>query len=169
MRAGKASLALIGLGALWLLSPAPADPSDDLAGPSAGTSQGGGLTQSASKEHAGPAAVSPGDDVGDATNIEIVDTSLNRKIDVVRINSRRGTNNLLAVFAGLKNKTGVNLDIEIETIYKDESGNTLNTGSWIRFTLAAHEEQDYRSSAISEGAVDFLIRVRRARASWTAH
>jgi hypothetical protein len=146
MRRAKRSLALIGLGALWLAAPAPADPSDDLAGPAAGTSQGGGTS----------------DTEADFNNIEIVDSSLEPRLDVARIGSRRGSNNLLAVFAGLRNKTAHKLELEIETIYKDPSGNALNTGSWIRFTLAPHDEKDYRSAAISEGAVDFLIRVRLA-------
>ncbi len=150
MRGGNLKLAVLaGLGALWLLSPAPADPSDDLAGPSAGTSQGGGTS----------------DTEADFNNIEIVDSAIEPKLDIVRIGSRRGANNLLSVFAGLKNKTDGKLDLEVETIYKDKSGNELNTGSWIHFTLAPHEEQDYRSAAISEGAVDFLIRVRRARST----
>jgi hypothetical protein len=148
MRGGNLKLAaLLGLGALWLLVPAFADPSDDLAGPSA--SQGGGTT----------------DTGADFNNIEIVDASIEAKLEIARIGSRRGANHLLSVFAGLRNKTNLKLDLEIETIYKDKSGNELNTGSWIHFTLAPHAEQDYRSSAISEGAVDFLIRVRHARST----
>lgn len=153
MRAGILKLAaMIGFSALLLHGRAQADPSDDLAGPAAGTSAGGGTT----------------DKDSDFSNIEIVDAALESKLDIVRIGSRRGSNNLLGVFAGLKNKTAHRLDLEIETIYKDQSGNELNTGSWIHLTLAPHEEQDYRSSAISEAAVDFLVRVRHASATTAA-
>ena len=146
MRVGGLKVAaIIGLGTLWLLSPATAEPSDDLAGPS-------------------PSGANGSSDTGaDFNKIEIVDSVLEPKLDLVRIGSHRGANNLLAVFAGIQNKTARKVELEIETIYKDDGGNALNTGSWIGITLAPHEEQDYRSSAISEGAVDFLIRIRRAR------
>ena len=102
-----------------------------------------------------------GDAGFDFTNVEIVDDSLKNKVELLRIGSRRGTNNLLAVFAGLKNATGHKLSLEVETVYKDKGGHELNKGSWIRIALKAHEENDYRSSAITEEAVDFVIRVRR--------
>jgi len=95
-------------------------------------------------------------------NLEIVDTTLNAKVAVLRVGSQLADNNLLTVFAGLKNKTERRVALEVETIYKDKAGNTLNSGSWIPLTLDAHEEKDYRSTAISVDAVDFLIRVRRA-------
>ena len=136
MRAGALkSAALIGFGALLLHGPLRAEPSDDLAGPSAGT------------------------------NIELVDPALDGKIEIMRIDSNRGGNNLLQVVAALRNKSPHRLNLEIETIYKDSSGNDLNTGSWIHLSLDPHAEQDYRSAAISEAAVDFLIRVRVAHAS----
>ena len=136
---------MLGLGALLVPGAAVGDPSEDLM--RASTDAGANDADS------------------DFNNIEIVDPMLEPKLDLERIGSRRGANNLLVVFAGIRNKTARKLEIEIETIYKDQGGNGLNTGSWIHFTLLPHEEQDYRSSAISEAAVDFLIRVRRARAS----
>jgi hypothetical protein len=95
-------------------------------------------------------------------NLEIVDSSLNAKLSVLRVGSEVGENNLLSVFAGLKNKTAHRLALEMETIYKDKEGNALNAGSWIPMTLKAHEEKEYRSASISVQAVDFLIRVRRS-------
>lgn len=149
MRAGRFKIAaILGLGTLSLLTLAPADPSDDLAGPAAGT-RGGGAT----------------DKDSDFNNIEIVDSALESKVELVRVGSRRNTSNVLEVFAGLRNKTARRVDLEVETIYKDQSGNELNTGSWMHLTLQPHEQQDYRSAAIQEAAVDFLIRVRRARAA----
>jgi len=94
-------------------------------------------------------------------NLEVVDSRLNGKVAVLRVGSEVGQNNLLSVFAGLKNKTGRRLDLEIETIYQDKDNNALNAGSWIAFTLKPYEEKEYRSASISEEAVDFLIRVRR--------
>jgi hypothetical protein len=136
---------MLSLGTLLLPGPVAGDPSDDLM--RASTDAGANDADS------------------DFNNIEIVDPVLEPKLDLERIGSRRGANNLLTVFAGIRNKTARKMEIEIETIYKDQGGNVLNTGSWIEFTLQPHEEQDYRSSAISEAAVDFLIRVRRARAA----
>jgi hypothetical protein len=145
MRALPRLAAMLSLGALLLPGAAAGDPSDDLM--RASTEAGANDTDS------------------DFNNIEIVDAVLEPKLDLERIGSRRGANNLLTVFAGIRNKTARKLVIEIETIYKDQGGNVLNTGSWIAFTLQPHEEQDYRSSAISEAAVDFIIRVRRVRAA----
>jgi len=139
-------MALIGVSAILVFRQAAADPSDDLAGT--------------------PGAIdgaAPADKDSDFDNLEVVDPFLANRIALLRIGSQRGPTGLLGVFAGLKNKTAHRLEIEIETIYKDQSGNELNTGSWIHLTLPPNAVQDYRSSAISAAAVDFLIRVRRAR------
>jgi hypothetical protein len=112
---------------------------------------------------AGPPDRAEGTDEGSSfDNLDVIDSSLNAKLAVLRVGSDPSANNLLSVFAGLKNKTAHRLALEVETIYKDKEGNALNAGSWIAFTLKPHEEQEYRSTAISEDAVDFLIRVRRA-------
>jgi hypothetical protein len=95
-------------------------------------------------------------------NLDIVDSSLNGKVAILRVGSEVEENNLLSVFAGLKNKTAHRLNLEVQTIYKDKDDNALNAGSWIAFTLKPHEEKEYHSASISELAVDFLVRVRRA-------
>jgi hypothetical protein len=140
--------AVLGLGTLGLISPAPADPSEDLAGTPGAMSEGDSTSND--RDYLG--------------NLDIVDDALKPKLDLVRIGAQRSTaNNLLSVFMGLSNKTARKVEIEVETVYKDKSGNELNTGSWINFTIQPHGDLDYRSSSISEAAVDFLIRVRRAR------
>jgi hypothetical protein len=100
-------------------------------------------------------------------NLDIIDSTLHGKVGVLRVGSEVGTNNLLTVFAGLKNKTSHTLDLEVETIYKDNEGSPLNAGSWIPVTLKAHEETEYHSTSISERAVDYLVRVRRAPGTTT--
>ena len=102
-------------------------------------------------------------------NIDIVDEALVGKVAVLRVGSEVGENKLLSVFAGLKNKTAHGLNLEVQTIYKDEFGNALNSGSWIPFTLKAHEEKEYHSASISMQAVDFIVRVRRTAATDPAH
>jgi len=96
-------------------------------------------------------------------NLDLIDASLKGKLAILRVGSQPTTNNLLGVFAGLKNKTEQSLKIEVQTIYKDKSGNSLNGGSWITMTLKPHQETEYRSAAITEDAVDFLVRIRRAQ------
>ena len=100
-------------------------------------------------------------------NLDLVDPSLVGKVGILRVGSEVGENKLLSVFAGLKNKTGHRIDLEIQTIYKDEFGNALNSGSWIPFTLPAHQEKEYHSASITTQAVDFLVRVRRAPGATT--
>jgi hypothetical protein len=102
------------------------------------------------------------DDSSSFDNLEMTDESLKGKLTVLRVGSEPTANNLLSVFVGLKNKTGQVINIEVQTIYKDKSGNSLNAGSWIPMTLKPHEETEYRSASISEFAVDFLVRVRRS-------
>jgi len=102
-------------------------------------------------------------------NLDVVDDSLKGKLAVLRVGSEPSANNLLSVFAGLKNKTVRRLNLEVQTIYKDQEGNALNAGSWIPMTLKPHEEREYRSTSITEEAVDFLIRVRRAPVAASAH
>lgn len=116
-------------------------------------------------------ALAAGDetDVGsNFDNLDIVDVGLKTKLAVLRVGSEVGENNLLSVFAGLKNKTAHQLDLEVQTIYQDKAGNPLNSGSWIPLTLKPHEEKEYRSTAISEQAVDFLIRVQRLQTAPTS-
>ena len=136
----------IGLCALVVIGVAKADPEMD---------SPGSVAAAASGPNGG------NDSDSDFNNLEVVDAALNTKISLLRIGSRRGSNNLLSVFAGLKNNTGHHLTLEIETIYKDKAGNELNTGSWITLKLSPHGETDYRSASISEDAAHFLIRVRR--------
>lgn len=95
-------------------------------------------------------------------NLDVVDDGLKGKLAILRVGSEPSANNLLSVFAGLKNKTARRLNLEVQTIYKDQEGNELNAGSWIPMTLKPHEEREYRSTSITEQAVDFLIRIRRA-------
>jgi hypothetical protein len=103
--------------------------------------------------------------VSDVSSVEITNESLKNKIAVQRIQSQRSSNNLLAVSATLKNTTGRKIAFEAATIYRDRAGHELNTGSWLKFTLMAHEETEYRSSAINVEAVSFVIRVRKPAAT----
>lgn len=95
-------------------------------------------------------------------NVEILTSGLNAKLAVLRVGSDRTATDLLSVFVGLKNKTSRRLEFQVQTLYKDKSGNQLNNGqaSWIPMTLKPHEESEYRSAAISEDAVDFLVRIQ---------
>ena len=98
-------------------------------------------------------------------NLEIVDSSLKGKLGISRVGSQVADNKLLTVFAGFINKTSHRLPLEVMTIYKDQAGNPLNAASWIPVTLKANEEREYRSSSITEQAVDFMIHIRRAQSS----
>jgi hypothetical protein len=98
-------------------------------------------------------------------NLDVVDDVLKGKLAVMRVGSEPSPNNLLSVFAGLRNRTKKQLNLEVQTIYRDKMGNDLNAGSWIFFSLKPREEKEYRSTSITDQAVDFLIRVRRAKAA----
>ena len=81
---------------------------------------------------------------------------------ILRVGSEPTPTNLLGVFVGLRNKTSHRLELQIQTVYKDRSQNDLNAGSWINLTLKPHEETEYHSASISDQAVDFMVRIRRA-------
>jgi hypothetical protein len=102
-------------------------------------------------------------------NVEVVDRSLAGKLAITRAGSQPGENGLLTVFAGLKNKTGKRLHLEVETIYRDSLGHDLNAESWIPVTLQPHEDRDYSSASISAQATDFLVRVRRPAKGGATH
>ncbi len=96
-------------------------------------------------------------------NVDLVNSNLVGKLAILRVGSNRTEANLLSVFVGLKNETAHVLQLEVQTIYKDDSGQALTqgTGNWIPMKLKPREEADYRSVAISEDATDFLVRIRR--------
>jgi hypothetical protein len=97
-------------------------------------------------------------------NLEIVSPGLKSRLTVTRVGSDRTDDNLLTVFAGLKNKSSRPLPIEVQTLYKDKRDHSLSDGrkSWVPLTLKPHEEMQYRSVAISEAATDFVVRIRHA-------
>jgi hypothetical protein len=97
-------------------------------------------------------------------DVEFVDDSLQGKLTVTRTGSSRTSNDLMSVFAGLRNRTAHKLEIEVETVYKDAQGNPLGEGSsWVPITLKPHQRTDYRSASLSSDAQDYLIRIRRAQ------
>jgi len=109
-------------------------------------------------------------------NLDIIDSSLNSKLTVLRVGSEASANGLLSVFAGLKNITSHTLNLQVETMYKDNEGNPVNAGSWITLSLKPHEEREYRSTSITVRYdpnlmdANFLIRIRRApSAASSAH
>ncbi len=93
-------------------------------------------------------------------NVRMIDQGLAPKLEVTRVGAQPGKNGLLSVFAGFRNKTDHVLNLDIQTIYKDGAGDALNTSSWIPITIDPRGEQSYRSSAISDEAVGFIILIR---------
>ena len=116
-----------------------------------------------------PSANPPSDLDSSFDNLDVIDPSLKGQLAVLRVGSEVGENKLLSIFAGLKNKTVHQLNLEMETIYKDKDDNPLNAGSWIPFTLGPREEKEYHSTAITVDAVDFLVRGRRVPAAVSTH
>jgi hypothetical protein len=111
----------------------------------------------------------PADTSSDFDNLEIVSPSLKGQLAVTRVGSDRTDGNLLSVFAGLKNKSGHPLQLEVQTLYMDKTDHSLTDGrkSWIPITLKPHEATQYRSVAISEDATDFVVRIRHAQSNTT--
>ena len=100
------------------------------------------------------------------SNLEIVTPGLNDRLAVNKVKSSRTDNNLLSVSAALKNDSGRDLPLQVETLYRDKDGRSLNDGhaGWVPLTLKPHEQTEYRSVSITDNASDFLVRIRRASA-----
>ena len=100
----------------------------------------------------------------DFDNLEIAPATLKDKLTVMRVGSDRTEDNLLTVFAGLKNKSSHSLQLEVQTIYKDKADHSLTSGtrSWVPITLKPHGQTQYRSVAISQDAADYMVRIRPA-------
>ena len=99
--------------------------------------------------------------------VEILDASLKPKLTFQRMSSHRAPNKLLDVSVNVHNNTGNVVLFEAETIFKDKDGTPLNKGSCIDFSLKPYDEIDYRSTSISEKAVDFTICLRSSPAPAT--
>lgn len=109
------------------------------------------------------AAAAASDSSGDIDNLEIVGDGLTGKLAVLHVGANRNDSNLLSVFAGVKNKTGRKLELEMQTIYRDKDGHSLGNGeNWISIILKPHEQTQYRSVALTPDATDFLVRIRHA-------
>ena len=96
-------------------------------------------------------------------NVQLMDPGLDGRISITRVGSERTNTNLLSIFADLKNLTGHSLAVEAQTLYKDSDGNWIDGGraGWVPLELKPHEEFEYRSASLSEGAEDFLVRIRQ--------
>jgi hypothetical protein len=109
------------------------------------------------------AAAASATPTSDIDNLEIVGEGLKGKLAVLHVGANRNDSNLLSVFAGVKNETGRKLEVEMQTIYRDKDGNSLNGGeNWIPITLKPHEQTQYRSVALTPEATDYLVRIRHA-------
>ncbi|HUB68443.1 MAG TPA: DUF1425 domain-containing protein [Candidatus Methylacidiphilales bacterium] len=131
-------------------------PLETLSGTPVTTSSGASLT--AAQEDSAASGSNTGFD-----NVELVTPRLATRLAILRAGSDHTEDGLLTVFVGLKNKTARTLQIEVDTIYKDKSGQLLTEGkeNWIPLKLKPYQEFQYRSVAISEDAADFLVRIRR--------
>jgi len=98
---------------------------------------------------------------GSTHRVEVVSSSLHGKLTVSRINSSRATG-LLAVSAEMRNRTSHRLEIQVQTVFKDQTGLALTNqeGSWETVTMKAHQETPYQATASSAQAAEFLIRLR---------
>jgi hypothetical protein len=112
---------------------------------------------------ADPLAATDGDSELGFDNVDVIDHGLEAKLNVVSAGSQRTANNLLAIFATVKNLTAHRLVIQAQTLYKDRAGNWLDGGraGWITLTLQPHQKLDYRSASLSIQAQDFVVRIRR--------
>lgn len=97
--------------------------------------------------------------------VVLLDEGLRDMLAVDKVRSGLSGNKLLVVEADLRNRTGRDLEVQVQTLYRDENGNPLyyqngNETAWTSFVISASSTTPYRSQALSPLAKQFTIRIR---------
>jgi hypothetical protein len=98
--------------------------------------------------------------------IVILDKEANTHVavDTVRWSSA-GSQKFLVLEASLRNRTGRDLPIQVQTLFRDANGQTLytqagNETGWTSIVLTANGTTPYRSQALTSAATTGTVRVR---------
>jgi hypothetical protein len=92
--------------------------------------------------------------------IVILDGPTSGRVAIDKQNFRHDTEGKLEVFADIRNRTNSDLSIDVQTVYKDESGIPVDTTAWSRMTLGPNETQTYKNISINDSPKRYTIRIR---------
>jgi uncharacterized protein YcfL len=98
--------------------------------------------------------------------IVLLDESLEDDVAVDRPPvAQRNAQNLLVVQAALRNQTSKNLEVQVQTLFKDSKGMVLysdvgSEAAWQAVVLSANETKSITQTAMTPDATQYTIRVR---------
>jgi len=96
--------------------------------------------------------------------VVILDGSVAGKIAVENQAVRRDAQGRLEVLANIRNRTRYDQAIDVQTVFKNETG--ISTGdetAWKRLSLGANETQTYSAISLDDRPVRYTVRIRQGR------
>jgi uncharacterized protein YcfL len=103
----------------------------------------------------------PGADVENTETFVLFTKKLKGQVTVEGQRAKWTGANLLEVQARIRNRTEKPLQVEVQTVFKDDQGFSVNdTSAWKRLIFEPNETKIYRVNSINSKARNFTIRVR---------
>ena len=102
--------------------------------------------------------------VEDTEPVVLLDKSLKKRIAVDRTGLKTLADGRVQVVANLRNRTSSDLEIQVQTVFKDRDGvSTQEDSAWEMRFLAAHETETYELMSRGTNAEKYTIRIREVR------
>jgi hypothetical protein len=95
-------------------------------------------------------------------NISLMDKKLQKWMRIDALSYDYTSDGRLEVYCEMRNRTDVNLEIMVQTQFKDAAGRLLeDKTNWETIVIPKNATIDYRPAAMTERARNFIIRVKR--------
>jgi hypothetical protein len=96
--------------------------------------------------------------------VSILDKSLEGKFSFHDEWKREGANGRMEIGISIRNRTNFTQNIDVSTIFRDESNLPINDESaWTRVILGPNETKNYTTVSINSRAKNFTVRVREGQ------
>ncbi len=102
--------------------------------------------------------------IEDTYHAVLLDKSLKKRIAIDHIGCQKTLNDRLEVFANIRNRKKGDIQVQVQTIFKDMNGFSIGEDSaWHTIFLTSNETETYRIVSRSQTAKDYTIRIREVR------
>ena len=116
------------------------------------------------KEGPFPALSVPKAALEERETIVILDGSLAGKIAIENQAVRRDTQERLEVFVNLRNRTRYDQAVDVQTVFKNETGISMgDETAWKRLSLGPNETQTYKAISLDDKPVRYTVRIRQGQ------
>lgn len=100
--------------------------------------------------------------------VVLLDRDLSDDIAVDLIRTGPNQNHYLTVQANLRNRTGHDMELQVQSLFYDAKGSILNSSlgnetAWTTLVLTANQTVSYRAQALTTDGDRFTVRVRYLR------